>query len=164
MGAYITRWADRLISLSNFVGAIGLIFEVAVILTDVIGRFFGAPLLGARDLSEMTMALVVFGGMATADKLGAHIAVDIFENSFPSWLNRLADFISALAGAAIFAGIAWTVYESSKLSQMLHLATNVIGLPKAWFQWALCVFSLVTALGMLLRVVEMLVAKGRRRA
>lgn len=164
MNAFITRWADRLIDLSALIGSVGLIFEVAVILTDVIGRLFGAPLYGAQDLSEMTMSIVVFGGMATADKLRAHIAVDIFEESFPDWLNRFADFFSALAGAAIFIGIAWTVYDSSKISQMLHLATNVIGLPKAWFQWVLCVFSLIAALSMLLRAVEMLVGKRKEHA
>ncbi len=164
MHAFIARWADRLINLSAFLGSLGLIFEVAVILVDVIGRLFNSPLRGAQDLSEMTMAIVVFGGMAMADKLRAHVAVDIFEQQFPDWLNKTADFISAIAGAAIFAGIAWTVYESSLLSQMLNLKTNIIGLPKAWFQWAVCVFSIIAALGMLLRAFEMLVLKKEQHA
>ena len=62
--------------------------------------------------------------------------------------------------AAIFAAIAWAVWESSKISQMLNLSTNLIGLPKAWFQWALAGFSALTALGLLLRAAE-LTATGR---
>ncbi len=159
MYAFLARWADRLINLSAFIGSLGLVVEVAVILVDVIGRLFNSPLKGAQDLSEMTMAIVVFGGMATADRLRAHVAVDIFEQQFPEWLNKSADFLSALIGAAIFLGIAWTVYDSSLISQMLNLKTNIIGLPKAWFQWAVCIFSIITALGMLLRAFQMLAVK-----
>lgn len=55
--------------------------------------------------------------------------------------------------------IAWTVFESAKLSVMLNLSTNLLNLHKAWFQWALCAFSLLTAVAMLLRAVEL--AAGR---
>ncbi len=43
---------------------------------------------------------------------------------------------------------------------MLNLSTNLLGLPKAWFQYALCGFAVLTALGMLLRAVEL--ATGTR--
>ncbi|HEU0222746.1 MAG TPA: TRAP transporter small permease subunit, partial [Paracoccaceae bacterium] len=99
--------------------------------------------------------LVVFGGMALCDKLGGHIAVDVFERSFPPRLIRLTELAGALLGALVFAGIAWTIYESAKISLMLNLATNVIGLPKVYFQWAVCVFAAVTALAMLLRALDL---------
>ncbi len=37
---------------------------------------------------------------------------------------------------------------------MLNLSTNLLYLPKAWFQWALCGFALLTAFGMALRAIE----------
>ncbi|UUP16699.1 TRAP transporter small permease [Nitratireductor thuwali] len=151
----LRRLADRLIGLSAIIGAIGLLVEVVVILADVVGRYFGVPLAGAQDISQMTMVIVVFGGMALCDRLGGHISVDVFEPAFPHWLNRWTDIVAALLGAVIFAGIAWTVFESARLSQMLNLSTNIIGLPKYWFQWTLSAFALVTAFGMLLRAVEM---------
>ncbi len=150
--------ADWLISLSAMIGSAGLLFEVVIIIIDVIGRFFGHPLVGAQDMSQMAMVIVVFGGMALCDKLGGHIAVDVFEGHFPHWLNRATNVAAALLGSVIFAGIAWTVWESSKLSLMLNLSTNVINLPKAYFQWALCAFSTITAIAMLLRAFEMTVS------
>lgn len=152
----LNKIADRLISLSALIGGIGLIVEVIVILIDVIGRFFDMPLVGAQDISQMSMIVLVFGAMALCDKTGGHIAVDIFENAFPTWLNRLIDIFSALAGALIFALIAWAIYESSKISQMLHLATNIIYLPKVYFQWAVCAFSMITSLAMLLRGISLI--------
>ena len=153
----IRKGADGLISLSATIGALGLFVETIVILIDVIGRAFGSPLFGSQDIITMTMVIVVFGGMALCDRVGGHIGVDIFERHFPDWLNRAIDVVSALLGAAIFAGIAYAVYDSSKISQMLNLSTNLLGLPKAWFQWTLAAFALLTALGLILRAIEMAV-------
>lgn len=147
--------ADRLIGLSATIGAIGLFIEVGVILVDVIGRAFGHPLFGSQDIITMTMVLVVFGGMALCDRNGGHIAVDIFEQRFPAWLNRGVDILAALLGAVIFAGIAQAVLDSARISVMLNLNTNLLNLPKAWFQWALAGFSVATALGLLLRAAEL---------
>jgi len=147
----VNKLADRLIDLSAILGSIGLLVEVLVILIDVTGRYFGAPLTGAQDISQMTMVIVVFGGMALCDKLGGHISVDVFEHVFPPRVLWLGDVIGPLLGGVIFCGIAWTVWESAALSRMLNLATNIIYLPKAWFQYVMVVLSLITAFGMFLR-------------
>lgn len=154
----LRKWADRLIGLSATIGAIGLLLEVVVILIDVIGRASGKPLYGSQDLITMTMVILVFGAMALCDRTGGHIAVDIFERHYPPALNRAIDVISALIGAVIFLALAWAVWESAKLSVMLNLSTNLLRLPKAWFQWALCGFAVLTALGMLLRAAELALA------
>lgn len=160
----LTRWTDRLIGLSAFVGTAGLLFVVGVILVDVIGRNFGSPLYGAQDMVTMTMVLIVFGGMALCDRLDGHIVVDIFEGSFPEWLNRAIDIASALLGALIFALIAWAIWNSAQLSQMLNLSTNLLRLPLAWFQYAVVAFSGVTVLALLMRAGLLLAGAPRRSA
>jgi len=154
------RVADRLINLSAIIGSAGLLVEVLVILVDVIGRAFGRPLLGSQDMTTMTMVIVVFGGMAICDRRGGHIAIDVFERFFPAPFNRLIDAVSALLGSAIFVAMAWAVNESAQLSVLLNLSTNLLNLPKAWFQWILCAFALLTAFGMLLRAIELAAGKG----
>jgi hypothetical protein len=67
---WLNKGADGLISLSALVGTLGLLVEVVVILTDVVGRYFGKPLSGAQDITQMAMVIVVFGGMALCDKIG----------------------------------------------------------------------------------------------
>jgi TRAP-type C4-dicarboxylate transport system permease small subunit len=155
MIAHLRTWADRLIGLSATIGALGLLVEVAVILTDVIGRALGDPLYGSQDMITMTMVILVFGGMAMCDRDGGHIAVDIFEPHYPLWLNRYIDIFAATLGSVIFVFIAWAILESAKLSVMLNLSTNLLRLPKAWIQWGLSGLAIVTALGMLLRAVEL---------
>lgn len=141
-------------SLSAFVGTLGLIVEVLVIIVDVTGRYFGAPLRGAQDISQMSMVLVVFGGMAICDRVGGHINIDLFERAMPRSVLRVGDVVAPLLGAVIFATIAWTVMESAALSRMLNLATNILYLPKAWFQYFMAAMSVITAIAMLLRAVD----------
>lgn len=155
MLAIIRKLADGLIALSAAVGALGLIFEVVIILVDVVGRVLGAPLYGSQDVTTMSMVIVVFGAMALCDRQGGHIAVDLFERSYPAVLNRFIDVFSALLGTVIFVGIAYAVNESAKISTMLNLSTNLLRLPKGLFQNALSVFALLTAAGMALRAVEL---------
>lgn len=161
MLARLWPWADRLIRLSAVLGTVCLMLQVAVILVDVVGRYFGSPLTGARDITQMAMTIVVFSGMALCDRIGGHISVDVFENILPATLIRLGDIVSPLIGAVIFFGIAWTVWESAALSRMLNLATNIIYLPKAWFQYAVVVMSIITGLAMLLRAAEAAIS-GKR--
>lgn len=60
--------AGRVIALSAILGTLGLLTEVAVILSDVIMRYFGAPIRGAQDVVQMSMVVLVFGGMALCDR------------------------------------------------------------------------------------------------
>ena len=155
--------AGRVIALSAFLGTLGLLTAVGVILIDVTLRYFGAPLRGAQDITQMSMLVLVFGGMALCDRQGGHIAVDVLEARFPDWLNRGVDIAAALLGMAIFAGIAWTQWESAALSRLLNLATNIIRLPKAYFQYYVIASCVVTALGMGLRALVLMAGAGPRR-
>lgn len=153
----IRNIADRLIGLSATIGSLALLVLVGVILFDVIRSQFGQPLYGALDITIMSMVIVVFGGMALCDRRGGHISVDLLERSFPPLLNRVIDAGSATLGAVIFFTLAWAVYESAQISEMLNLSTNLLRLPKAWFQYALCILAILTALGMALRAFEIAV-------
>ena len=145
---------DRLIGLSAAIAALALLAEVIVILIDVVGRAFGNPLYGSQDLITSGMVILVFGAMALCDRGGGHIAVDLFERYFPPAMNKAIDVISAALGAVIFVALAWAVWESSKLSVMLNLSTNLLYIPKAWTQWALIAFALLTSVSMALRACE----------
>lgn len=151
----LRKLADGLIGLSATIGAAGLVFVVGVILVDVVGRALGSPLYGSQDLMTSGFVIVVFGAMALCDRRGGHIAVDLLEPWYPPAVNRAIDVASALLGAVIFATLAWAVWESAKLSVMLNLSTNLLYLPKAWFQYALIAFAALTSLGMALRAAEL---------
>ena len=151
----IRNLADRLIGLSAAIGAIGLICAVVVILIDVIGRAVGSPLYGSQDLTLTAMIIIVFGAMALCDRGGGHIAVDLFERYYPPLMNRIIDVVAAALGAIIFLALAWATWESAQLSVMLNISTNLLYIPKAWTQWAMVAFCVLTAVGMALRALEL---------
>ena len=153
----IRTLADRLIGLSAAIGATALILVVVVILIDVVGRALGSPLYGGQDITTMATVFLVFAPMALCDRLGGHISVDLFERYFPASMNRAIDITVALTGAVIFAALAWATWDSAKLSLMLNLSTNLLYLPKAYFQWAAIGFMGVAALGLALRALELAV-------
>ena len=153
----IRTLADRLIGLSAAIGATALIVVVVVILVDVVGRALGSPLYGGQDITTMATVILVFAPMALCDRLGGHISVDLFERYFPASMNRAIDITVALTGAVIFAALAWATWDSAKLSLMLNLSTNLLYLPKAYFQWAAIGFMGVAALGLALRALELAV-------
>lgn len=155
MMSMLRKFSDGLTSLSAMVGTLGLLFVVGVILTDVIGRNFDRPLYGAQDLITMTMVIIVFGGMALCARTNSHIVVDIFEYVFSPQLNRAIDVVAALLGMVIFCLIAYAVFQSAMLSRMLNLSTNLLRLPNAWFQLALCGLSLVAALTQAMRALAL---------
>ncbi len=154
----IRTLADRLIGLSAAIGATALIVVVVVILIDVVGRALGSPLYGSQDITTMATVILVFAPMALCDRLGGHISVDLFERYFPASMNRAIDITVALSGAVIFAALAWATWDSAKLSVMLNLSTNLLYLPKAYFQWAAIGFMGVAAMGLALRALELAVA------
>ena len=147
---------NRLIGLSALIGGVCLVGLMGVIVADVIGRSLGMPLFGGQDLIVMGMVLLVFGGMASCATSGGHIAVDLLQDRFPRPMNRAIDIFVTVLGVVIFGLIAWTVHESARLSQMLNISTNLLNLPRAWFQWGLSAMSAICALGLGVRAVDLI--------
>lgn len=162
MLTFLRGAVDRLIDLAAALGALGLVFILVVVVIDVTGRYFGSPLYGALDLVQMAAVFVVFGGMAYCDRYGRHISVDLLENYFSKGVNRFLTVVGNMVGAVIFALIAWYIWEASKLSVMLNMATNILQLPRAPFQYAVSAFAALASLAMTLRFVEQVAGREPR--
>lgn len=151
MISFARRVVDRLVDGAAAIAALALIALMGVIVVDVVGRFFGSPLRGAQDIVQMAFIFVVFGGMGFCDRIGGHVAVDLFEGYFPKRLNFFFSIFAALLGALIFALIAWQLLEAIKISVMLNSATNILNIPRAPFQYCMVGFAILTSVSMLLR-------------
>lgn len=73
----LRRALDALYLLGGIAGAIALAAIGAVIATQVIGRQFGATVLGADDLTAFSVAASATLPLAYAFRHGAHIRVDL---------------------------------------------------------------------------------------
>jgi TRAP-type C4-dicarboxylate transport system permease small subunit len=155
----LQRTVDGLVTLSAVVGSVALVVIVATVLVDVVGRYFHAPLYGAQDIVQMASVFVVFGGMAFCERRGGHIQVDLLERAFSDRTNRVLLIVGCVTGAVVFGLIAWRMWEASKLARMLNMATNILGLPRAPFQYAVIALSGVASVGLALKAAVL--ARGR---
>ena len=137
---------DRLIDLSVIAGAAGLLVALGVTATDVVGRAFGTPLYGARDIVSMAGVFVVFGGMAQAHRMGSHVAVDLLERHFPARLNRVLDVFAHWAGALVFG----LINQAVALAFGPTLLAAAIGVAVYWVQLLLNLALMTTLYGNLI--------------
>ena len=159
MPRLLQKAADGLVTLSAVAGSLALMVIVATVLVDVTGRYFGSPLYGAQDIVQMAAVFVVFGGMAFCERRGGHIQVDLLERAFSDRVNRALLIAGAVAGAVVFALIAWQMWEASKLARMLNMATNILSLPRWPFQYAVAALSGVASIALAVKAVAL--ARGR---
>lgn len=148
----IQRAADVLARICAALSGAVLLGVTLMLLVDVAGRAFGHPLFGAQDVAEMAMVVITFGVVALLDRTGGQIRVDLMKPVMRPWLNRLSGRVSAVLGLAIYLVLAWTLWDGAKLSQLLMLNSNILGLPRAPFQYAMAAFALIAALSAALRL------------
>lgn len=163
----LRRLVDLLIDGAALLGAAGILVALAAVSGDVVGRAFGRPLYGARDVVQMAGIFVVFGGMAYAHRAGGHVSVDLFAPRFPRRLNRVLVILGNVAGAVIFTMIAWQLWKAIGLARMLNQSTNLLIIPRAPFLGAMVAFSAITVASMVVRILELAFdakadAEGRR--
>jgi TRAP-type C4-dicarboxylate transport system permease small subunit len=124
------KWIDKL---SKFIGSIGagaLVVLMLITGIDVVGRYvFHKPLLGAFELSELTLALVILLGWAYTQSVKGHIDIDLLYNRLPLTAQIILDFFIPLLGICLFAFISWQGIIFVIDSIGWNETTEMIGIP-----------------------------------
>lgn len=75
----------------SYIGNTAIALMMLLTTVDVIGRyFFNAPVLGAYEITEYLMLIMVFSFLAFAQSQKAHISVDIVFDRFPPLVRRFS--------------------------------------------------------------------------
>ncbi len=126
--------------------ALELIAMMILTVVDVVGRYgFNAPLAGAKELTVVLLALVVFGAapLVTADR--THITTALFDEALHGGLLRLRDTGVALIGAVACGVLAWRLGVQAGDMHALRGATPLFGLPIAPVLYFLAAMSALCA-------------------
>lgn len=112
------------------VGGVGLLWLLAMTVAAVVMRkVFGAPLLGVFDMSQVTLIVVVFSGMAYCGITRGHVSVDLFNDMLPAsaqkWLNVGINIVAAI----LLGIIAWNTALKAFEARELNEATMMIFIP-----------------------------------
>lgn len=146
---------DRLLRALALGGGVGLLGLMGLIAFDVVMRYvLRLPFLGAYEMTELAMVLIVFLGLPYCAATGGHVAVDVLSPLLdrPSW-RWLAGLVH-LAGAVLLAVIAWQAALFALGSRERGEATNMLGI----VTWP---FELVTAASMAMFALVLLLRAWR---
>jgi TRAP-type C4-dicarboxylate transport system permease small subunit len=115
---------------------------------DVVMRYvLRIPFLGAYEMTEIAMALIVFLGLPYCAATGGHVAVDVFGPLLERPAFRWVNVLLPLAGAALTAIMAWQSVLYALDSRSRGEATNMLRIDLFPFQLvgaaSLALFSLV---------------------
>jgi TRAP-type C4-dicarboxylate transport system permease small subunit len=124
------KCTERLSKLFAYIGTGALVILMLVTGIDVVGRYiFNRPLVGAYELSELSLAIVILLGWAYTQSVKGHIDIDILYNKFPKSVRTVLDFFVPLLSLLLFSFIAWQGITFTIDSLGWHETTEMINIP-----------------------------------
>jgi TRAP-type C4-dicarboxylate transport system permease small subunit len=87
-----------------FMVGVMLLMTLDVTLRNTSGR----PLAGLVDWTELLLVLMVFLGIAEAQRTGEHVAIDVVADKFPRWLRSGSYLIGGSVGLTVALGLAYS--------------------------------------------------------
>jgi TRAP-type C4-dicarboxylate transport system permease small subunit len=92
----------------SYIGNFALAAMMLLATVDVIGRyFFNAPVLGAYEVTEYLMLIMVFSFLALAQSAKVHISVDIVFIRLPAWLQPVLERLNHLICLLMMILVCW---------------------------------------------------------
>ena len=97
-----------------YIGAFSLFSMMCLTITDVAGRYiFNQPILGAFELTEFMVLVLIFSYLAYTQANKSHVSVDLFMMFFPKRLKVYIEMFNHVACLAIMILIAWMGFEKA---------------------------------------------------
>lgn len=148
----IARVLERLALAILLIGGLGLLMSMFLGVGDVIGtQFLKSPLPGAKELTESTMVLIVFGALTYAQIQRSHIRVELLYTRMGPRTRAVMDVIADLAAILFFSLLLWQAINEAMFSIQLKEAT--VGL----IRFPLYPARIILAAGTALLIVRLLI-------
>lgn len=115
---------ERVALVVLLVGGLGMILSTLAGMTEIVGvQLLGIPVPGARELTESTMVLIVFGALAYTQVRRAHIRVEILYLRVGPRMRAAMDVITHAAALVFFGILLQTAIEEVQFSLRINEAT-----------------------------------------
>ena len=143
---------DRFLRVLALGAGVALVGLLALVLFDVVMRYaLRLPFLGAYEMSELLMVLIVFLALPYCAATGGHVAVDVLAPVLDRPRLRWLTAALHLAGAALMAVIAWQATLYAMGSMVRGEATNMLRIAKYPFELVTAASALVFAIVLLIQ-------------
>ncbi|RSL33112.1 TRAP transporter small permease [Salibacterium salarium] len=143
----VEKIIDTISNVLHYISNVVLCLMMLIISFDVIGRsFFGQPITGSFELTELSSALLVFFSFAIAHKYKEHIAIGFVVDKLP---EKVRHFVEGAIEVLIFFVIiimSWQIYNDAVRVMGRNAVTSDLSLPVYPFIILICVGSVAFAL------------------
>lgn len=132
---YLVRMVDRAIRALGmaaiWISALAATIIAVLGTADVISSTaFNRPIAGTFELSGTLLAVMIFLGLAHAQRLNEHVAVDILVAGAPRPWRTASMLLSLLLGAGVFAMMTWRGLDLAMASlRIREVATGQLRFP-----------------------------------
>ncbi len=136
-----TTVLERLALAVLLVGGVGMLAAMFLGTADVVGtQFFGLPVPGAKEITESTMVLIVFGALAYAQIRRAHIRVELVYTHMSGRVQAMMDVAAYLAAMVFFGFLVWQCTDGAMLSWRIgEAADGLLRFPLYPARWILVI-------------------------
>ncbi len=109
------------------VGGLGMLLSMFLGTADVIGtQLLANPVPGAREITESTMVLIVFGALTYGQIRRSHIRVEMLYIRLPPRGRAALDILADLCGLLFFGLLLWQAINEAQFSIQIEEATDGI--------------------------------------
>ena len=137
----------RITSVVSIVAAASLFAMMLLTFADVIGRkFLGNSIVGAVELTELCMLVMIFMALPLASLAGEHIVFDLLDRYLPARVLHLQMALAHAVSAVIFGGAAWLVWVRSVRTYSMGDVTARLEIGLGPFHQMVAAMLLITAL------------------
>ena len=120
----LNHFLERFALIILLVGGVGLLMSMFLGVGDVVGtQVLQQPLPGARELTESTMVLIVFGALTYAQIQRSHIRVELLYTRMGPRVQAAMDVITDLAAIIFFGLLCWQAVNEVFISWEIGEAT-----------------------------------------
>jgi TRAP-type C4-dicarboxylate transport system permease small subunit len=124
-----------------------LIFMMSLTVVDVVLRYgFNSSLRGGFEITELTVAALMFAGAPLVSLREQHVTIDLFDRAFSPAVRRVLDCFAQFVCTAVFIGIAGLLWRKAARMTMTSDVTSALNIPVLPVVIVLIVFAIATAM------------------
>jgi len=143
----MARFARRVEAALGVVAAALLFAMMLLTFVDVVGRYlFNQSVVGAFEITEIMMALLIFAGLPLVVRREEHVTVDLVERLFAPRLRRAYRIAIELASGALMLGLAHLMWRKAGRAADYGDTTTVLLIKYAPFIYAIVAFLLMAGI------------------
>lgn len=127
-GSDISKNIQKISTFFGYMGSAALFAIMLLTTVDVAGRYlFNTPLMGAFEITEYLIVILVFSFLGDTQSQKLHVSVDLLFLKFPKKLRYIADLLNHIACFAFSLLIAWMSFlKALEIKEVGEASPNLL--------------------------------------